>query len=121
MENDVTSLKTSRLLEAAKFPIDPELAWYPDQNETYATDEVEDEDWFVAQYGGEERCVRAYTTQDIVDQLRDKMYNNLSIWARDSGYEMRLQLPDGDIESAGVTWAEALAALWLKLQEASHE
>jgi hypothetical protein len=118
MEDLVTTLKTSRLLEAAEFPIDPVMAWFPDQNETYHMDEVEDDDWFVAPYDGEERCVRAFSAQEIADQLPGSDLYRVSrvsrgTWVAYNHDDWRVNKPSGD----GPTMAEALAALWLKLQE----
>lgn len=116
MENNVTSLETSKKLKAAGFPQTTHLRWYVPST---SKGEIQLQrshgawhDWTFA----------APTSQDMADQL-PREYNDgvldLGINTITGAWIACYQNENGSIAEPqlGDTMAEALASLWLKLQE----
>jgi hypothetical protein len=111
MENNVVTLDTARKLKAAGFPQDTAFAW---GHNTYDHNRIQLV--YMAWAKPENRDVAAPTAQEIADQLmasREKITIELQSGMTPPVYVER----NGAVEG-GHTMAEALAALWLKLQEA---
>lgn len=116
MEHLVVSLETAKKLKAAGFPQKTALLW---AHPTRANVE-----WHVSQYAGLHRgqTIAAPTAQEIADQLPAAIKDAdllMSVVKQESGshwasYE---KSAGGDYSFFADTMAEALAQLWLKLQE----
>jgi hypothetical protein len=112
METNVVTLDTARKLKAAGFPQDTWQSWEPIGG-SFAVMATHD-----CVLG---RSVAAPTAQEIADELhwRDVGIGFLTITKHPQGWKARYIA--GKEDGSGQTYptlAEALAALWLKLQEA---
>jgi hypothetical protein len=108
MERNVTSLETAKKLKAVGFPQDVEREWFVDAEGKATLRNV-----MPAGFSGFGLGYAAPTAQEIADQLEDGVsVDNLTTtngqyWAQSRS----------DIQAAGTTMAEALAALYLRLKE----
>jgi len=107
MENNCVSLETAKKLDAAGFPTDPALAWFEVEGDEFPA--------YVAPYTGEEDQQRAWTAQEIADQLPDHETVRLYAGHTRSDFPRMYRALAGNETAEADTMAEALANLWLKL------
>lgn len=130
MQNNLVTLETAKKLKVAGFPQEPtKVYWHWAVEEGVSGERIGEPldtrayslpEWI----GGKVEWFTAPTAQEIADQLPSdtRMYMQYGEWKAisptmvDGGNPDR---PDIKIEAngSGPTMAEALAALWLKLQE----
>lgn len=128
MESLVTSLETSQALKAAGFPQESYFAWHEEEQDQFGGDSARqwhvrgteffsksNETWVYSH-----QRVAAFTTQEIADQLPEINAHGWISISKQHNYVARYTINGKDHNNLaeGDTMAEALAALWLKLQEA---
>lgn len=121
MEELVVSLETAKKLKAAGFPQGTAWSWYGDKSSSLISTEHLEPD--LADGAG---FIAAPTAQEIADQLPKAQGQRFLHLA----YPINLWIADytSNIDSSpilsgetGDTIVEALAPLWLKLNEVNHE
>jgi hypothetical protein len=110
MESLVTAPETSQRLLDAGFPSDARYGWVKTQDGYSLWNHKNAEIWDYP----------AYFAQEIADQLPYNYHDAQLSMAKDYGSWLARYENTEEVKAAGrgKTMAEALAALWLKLQEA---